>query len=107
MLPQGFRSAFGFNTNVWAARRGARNHALQRLQGRASLFAPDQDMAAWTSASRPGIGVGLLDCKAVGGGHKVLFHCPCEGADDAVGAECREQLAVVQKLSKEGRMPIQ
>lgn len=63
-------------------------------------------MQVWTSQSRPGIGIGLLDCKSIGAGHRVVFRCPCEEAEPAT-SECKRQWEVVQRLAAEGKMPIQ
>ncbi|GFR47995.1 hypothetical protein Agub_g9819, partial [Astrephomene gubernaculifera] len=101
--PQGFRSAFGFNTNVWAARRGsqaARQH--MRLAGVAALFDEAQDMRVWTSQSRPGTAMGLINCSQVGSGHLQLFRCPCP---PGAPAGCAEEQQMVAKLAAEGKMP--
>lgn len=41
---QGFRPSFGFNTNIWAARREALDSGLMKLNGTAALFDEGQDM---------------------------------------------------------------
>ncbi|KAG2430582.1 hypothetical protein HXX76_010100 [Chlamydomonas incerta] len=101
--PKGFRSAFGFNTNVWASRRrSAAFKQHMRLAGTAALFDEGQDMKIWTSVRRPGTAYGLINCTLIGAGHVHLFRCPCQ--PDAP-AECREAEAVVNRLAGEGRMP--
>ncbi|KAG2446579.1 hypothetical protein HYH02_008565 [Chlamydomonas schloesseri] len=101
--PKGFRSAFGFNTNVWASRR--RSAAFKRhmkLDGTAALFDEGQDMKVWTSLKRPGTAYGLINCTLIGAGHVHLFRCACQ---PGAPAECREAEAVVTRLATEGKMP--
>jgi hypothetical protein len=42
--PKGFRSAFGFNTNLWATRASAAARKHLQLKGVAALFDEAQDM---------------------------------------------------------------
>lgn len=93
--PKGFRSTFGFNTNVWASLAAtssphpakddpppepATGNVIKdatgkglRLHGVASVFGPAEPMDHWQSQARPGIGIGLLECKNVGADHRVMF----------------------------------
>ncbi|KXZ53120.1 hypothetical protein GPECTOR_7g1011 [Gonium pectorale] len=101
--PKGFRSAFGFNTNLWASRRAseaAKRH--MRLQGSATLFDEGQDMKVWTSLRRPGAALGLVNCTAIGSGHLQLFRCPCP---PEAPAACMQERDLVARLADEGRMP--
>lgn len=115
--PKGFRSAFGYNTNVWLSRRferrpqdpinvtrgtAAPTSATLFLPGpKASLFAPDQDMKVWTSMSRPGSASAGMKCNQIGSSHKVMFHCPCLSDD------CKDQTKAVQSLLDQGKMLMQ
>ncbi|EFJ49709.1 hypothetical protein VOLCADRAFT_89700 [Volvox carteri f. nagariensis] len=105
--PKGFRSAFGFNTNVWAARRKSATTAAApvrhlRLQGVAALFDETQDMRVWTSIRRPGVGIGLINCNNIGSGHLQLFRCPCPAAAPST---CPKEQQLVARLATEGKMP--
>jgi len=110
--PKGFRSSFGFNTNVWVSRTFFRmdrpdtssasmSRGVMRLRGQASLFSPEQSMKEWTSLRSPGTATGALECKNLGVGHKVIFRCPC------TSALCSEEQEAVMKLLEAGRMPMQ
>ena len=116
--PKGFRSAFGYNTNIWLSRRFERRASpVNSTRGsfaattgklflsgpKASLFAPDQDMKVWASQLRPGAASGGMKCEQIGSSHKVIFHCPCLGQDP----ECIEQQKAVQDLLDQGKMPMQ
>ncbi|PNH01963.1 hypothetical protein TSOC_012097, partial [Tetrabaena socialis] len=60
------------------------------------------EAVVWTSLSRPGTAVGLINCSLVGHGHVQLFRCACQ---PGAPAECFEQHDLVAKLAAEGRMP--
>ncbi|GAX82272.1 hypothetical protein CEUSTIGMA_g9701.t1 [Chlamydomonas eustigma] len=130
--PKGFRSSFGFNTNIWLSRKymrvsndllipagvfvaaSAKRSSVHNrtagvaasgtlvVAGQASLFAQDQDMKMWTSLSNPGQSIGFMECKGLGPSHQVMFRCPCTHME-----HCGEQEKVVGQLLKEGRMPMQ
>ncbi|GIL74023.1 hypothetical protein Vretimale_5047 [Volvox reticuliferus] len=100
--PKGFRSTFGFNTNLWAVRSKAAARKHLKLKGVAALFEEVQDVRIWTSTSRPGIGIGLVNCTHIGAGHLQLFRCPCP---PSAPPECAKERELVTRLAMEGKMP--
>ncbi|KAG1670446.1 hypothetical protein FOA52_010182 [Chlamydomonas sp. UWO 241] len=125
--PKSFRSALGFNTNVWLTRGvnvwrapssgGPPDVSLgptgvdgdptpagvMKLWGQASLFAPGQDLAkAWASDANKGQSSGFMACDGLGASHQIIFHCPCTKPE-----VCGEEAKVVQSLMAQGKMPMQ
>ncbi|MEW5304387.1 MAG: hypothetical protein WDW36_006998 [Sanguina aurantia] len=95
--PKGFRSSFGFNTNVWATLEPL---PMMALEGNASLFEQDQDMKVWTAQRRPNVSTGHLPCSSIGAGHAVLFHCKC-----SIPQVCGEEERALQELLDSGEYP--
>ncbi|GLC34958.1 hypothetical protein PLESTB_001183000 [Pleodorina starrii] len=100
--PKGFRSSFGFNTNLWATRGSAAAARHMRLSGAATLFDEAQDVRVWTSQRRPGTALGLINCTNIGSGHLQLFRCPCP---PTAPPECAREQQLVTRLAAEGKMP--